>query len=103
MTQYVACRFKPGDTRLYTFANDGEPVKPGDFVEAISRGHPKIVEVASVGDEQPPFECAPVTRKVDKPDSWRMTEEAQDLVEKINDANPREKPSLDDGPAPTFD
>lgn len=81
MTQFVACRFRPGDTRLYTFANDGEPVKEGDFVEAISRGSPKTVEVCSVGFEAPPYACNPVLRKVERPESWRDNEPEQKALD----------------------
>ena len=37
MTQFVATRFRPGEKRLYTFHNDGEPLQPGDFVNVKLR------------------------------------------------------------------
>ncbi len=62
MPQYVACRFRPTDTRTYTYVHDGEPLKPGDMVkvaDARSDGW-KRVEVVSISDEAPPFACKPV-------------------------------------------
>ena len=62
MPQYVACKFRPADTRTYTYQNDGEPVAEGDWVkvaERIGDGW-KRVQVASVTDEAPAFDCKPI-------------------------------------------
>jgi hypothetical protein len=62
MPQYVACRFRPADTRTYTYVNDGPAVAPGDFVkvaDARSDGW-KRVEVVSITEEAPPFACKPI-------------------------------------------
>ena len=70
-TQYVAIRYAPGDRRSYTFANDGEPVKAGDFVEApLRNGDPKVVEVVSVEETPPPFDCKRIIGKAERPASW---------------------------------
>jgi hypothetical protein len=91
--QFVACRFQPGDKRLYTFHNDGEPVKAGDFVKVETRGQVvKTVEVVDIVPQAPPFATAPVLELAEKTESWQATEEAQKLVDDINSR-----------PAPTFD
>ena len=69
MTQFVACRFSPADRRLYTYANDGDPVVPGDMVKvadarSISGGF-KRVEVVTILDEPPPFACKPILGRAD--------------------------------------
>jgi hypothetical protein len=75
MTQFVAIRYAPGDRRSYTFRNDGELVAAGTFVEVTLRnGDPKVVEVVSVTDEAPPFECKPMLRQAERPDSWPISD-----------------------------
>ena len=68
MTVYVACKFRPTDSRSYTYAYDGaEPLAPGDFVkvdDARSDGC-KRVEVVSISDQAPPFACKPILGKID--------------------------------------
>lgn len=71
MRQFVACRFKAEEKRLYTFHNDGDACAAGDFVEVELRdGSKKTVEVAALVDNQPTFPTAPVLSKVERPDSW---------------------------------
>jgi hypothetical protein len=55
--QYVACKFRVGDTRTFTYRNDGEPVHEGDVVRVPDRSSDgwKKVFVVSVTDEEPPF------------------------------------------------
>ena len=64
MTQFVKCRFRPADTRLYTYINEGDPVAPGDFVKVADARDPndgwKRVEVMEVTSEEPPFACKPI-------------------------------------------
>lgn len=67
MTQFVKCRFNAWDQRTYTYANDGEPVEPGDFVKVADARNPdswKRVEVMEVTDQAPPFACKPVLGKL---------------------------------------
>lgn len=61
-TQFVACKFRISDTRTFTYANDGTPVKDGDVVRVPDRSGDgwKKVYVVSVTDEAPPFECKPI-------------------------------------------
>ena len=52
MPQFVACKFRPTDSRTYTYRNDGEPAAAGDWVkvaDARSDGW-KRVQVVSVTD-----------------------------------------------------
>lgn len=60
--QYAACKFRPEDTRSYTYEWDGEPLKPGDIVKVADRsgGGWKRVTVVTVSDQAPPFACKPI-------------------------------------------
>lgn len=56
LRQYVACRFRPNDERAYTYHNDGEPVRVGDWVKVPDRdGGWKRVEVVHVHYTAPLF------------------------------------------------
>lgn len=70
MSQFIAARFRPNDVRDYAYRNDGEPVAVGDFVKVESRAGFSIVEVTSLLDEKPPFECKQIVEKVERPESW---------------------------------
>lgn len=66
--QYVACRFRPNDRRLYTYHWDGdEPLITGDFVKVEDwRGDGwKRVEVMAITDEAPDFETKPILGKIE--------------------------------------
>ncbi len=65
--QYVACKFRPTDTRTYTYENDGEPVAVGDFVKVADNRSDgwKRVEVVEISDTAPPFACKPILGKID--------------------------------------
>jgi len=70
--QYVACKFRPADTRTYTYEWDGEPLAPGDMVKVADNRDPtawKRVEVVTVGDEKPAFACKPILGKVTAEDT----------------------------------
>lgn len=60
MTQYVAVKFKPWEHRTYTYSNDGPPVNVGDRVKVQTKDGPKEVEVDSVSEVKPAFECKPI-------------------------------------------
>lgn len=57
--QYVACKFRPEDSRSYTYVWAGEPFAPGDQVKVPDRSGDgwKRVEVIAVSDQAPPFPC----------------------------------------------
>ncbi len=63
--QYVAIKFKPGDSRTYTYHNDGDPVKPGDKVVVTTNRGKNTVIVDSVTDEAPRFLTKPIAIPVD--------------------------------------
>jgi hypothetical protein len=53
--QYVACTFRPGDVRSYTYHYDGEALAVGDrCVVSTDRG-PQVVTVAKLVAEAPSF------------------------------------------------
>lgn len=82
--QYVACKFRPEDTRSYTYTWDGEPLAPGDEVkvaDARSDGW-KRVTVVSTTDEAPPFACKPILGRVE-PDA--DTEQPADQGDPLTD------------------
>lgn len=62
MTDYVACKFRPDDSRSYTYTWDGEPLAIGDVVKVADRSGDgwKRVTVASITDQAPPFPCKPI-------------------------------------------
>lgn len=65
--QYVAVKFRPTDTRTYTYHNDGDPVSPGDEVKIKDRrgdGWSRVT-VAEITDEKPPFETKPIIGRVE--------------------------------------
>lgn len=60
--QFVKCVFRAGDSRSYTYANEGEPVASGDWVKVAdnrSDGWKKVL-VVDVTDEAPPYACKPI-------------------------------------------
>lgn len=61
-TVYVACKFRPEDSRSYTYAWDGEPLNKGDFVKVPDKSGDgwKRVTVDSISDRAPPFACKPI-------------------------------------------
>lgn len=62
--QYVACVFREGDARSYTYHNDGEPVAVGDRVRILDRkGGEQSVTVAALPAEMPPFPTKPIIGK----------------------------------------
>lgn len=60
--KFVACKFRPEDTRSYTYTWDGEPLAPGDMVKVEDRSGDgwKRVHVVSISDEAPSFQCKPI-------------------------------------------
>lgn len=61
-TVFVACKFRPEDSRSYTYTWDGDALAPGDLVkvaDARADGWKRVI-VVSVTDEAPPFQCKPI-------------------------------------------
>jgi len=66
--QYIAVRFRPEDTRTYTYVNHGVPARVGDRVKVPDpRGGWKPVEVVEIV-ERPKFECKPIIGIIDGAD-----------------------------------
>jgi hypothetical protein len=96
MTVYVACKFRPEDSRAYTYEWDGEPLAIGDTVkvaDARSDGW-KRVQVVSITDEAPPFACKPILGKID-PDA--------EILAKIEAGTADPNPSTDALSAPVVE
>lgn len=69
MTQYVAVKFSPVDSRSYTYHNDGEPLAVGDMAKVASNRDPSVwkrVKVEAIVDK-PEFDTKPILGKVDEP------------------------------------
>jgi hypothetical protein len=82
--QYVACKFRPEDSRSYTYEWDGEPFAIGDEVKVPDRSGDgwKRVTVASVSDQAPPFPCKPIIGRYEpEAPSEAAKPEAGDTVE----------------------
>lgn len=92
-TVYVAVKFRPEDTRTYTYEWAGEPLVPGDEVKVPDNRSDgwKRVTVVSVSDEAPPFACKPILGKVEP-------ETVQDLLIEAGSRDP-----LDARPNPLSD
>jgi hypothetical protein len=58
--QFIACAFRKGDTRTYTYHNDGEPVAVGNLVVVNSDRGASTVIVTAVGVSEPPFNTKPI-------------------------------------------
>lgn len=65
--QFVACRFRPEDSRTYTYVNEGAPVAVGDIVKVPDNRSDgwKRVEVVSITDKAPNFACKAILGKVE--------------------------------------
>jgi hypothetical protein len=62
MTQFITCKFRPEDSRTYTYRNEGDPVFPGDMVKvADARSDSwKRVTVVDVNLPEPSFATKPI-------------------------------------------
>jgi len=60
--QFVACAFRPHDTRTYTYHNDGPPLVPGDEVKVADKSGEgwRRVYVREVSWTRPAFETKPI-------------------------------------------
>lgn len=63
---FIACKFRPHDTRTYTYIYDGaEPLTAGDIVLVAGRNGEgtKQVVVAEIDVAEPAFACKPILEK----------------------------------------
>lgn len=65
--QFIACAFRKGDTRTYTYHNDREPVAVGDAVIVTTARGPSKVFVSAIIAEPPKFETKPIVGKAPEP------------------------------------
>lgn len=61
--QYVACTFRPGDVRSYTYHFDGEPLAVGDRVVVSTDRGAQVVTVAKLVDAAPSFPTKAIAGK----------------------------------------
>lgn len=66
--QFVACAFRPGDVRTYTYHNDGAPVAVGDRVIVETNRGTQTVTVESLPTQAPTFPTKPVLGLAPPPD-----------------------------------
>ena len=72
MPQFIQCKFRPTDSRAYTYSNDGPEVAEGDLVKVANAraGATSIIHVVSVGLDEPSFGCVAIIGKhVPEPDT----------------------------------
>lgn len=67
MSQFVIAKFRPEDSRAYTYLWDGEPLDIGAEVKVLDNRSDgwKIVTVVGVTDEEPKFACKPILGKIE--------------------------------------
>jgi hypothetical protein len=67
MTQYVAVKFRPKDSRAWTYRNDGPPVAVGTKVKVPDKEGDgwRGLDVVSVTHEEPPFPTKAILGVVD--------------------------------------
>lgn len=83
--QFVAVKFRPEDSRTYTYANDDEPVAIGDEVKVPDNRSDgwKRVTVVGVTDEEPKFACKPILGKIEPEPNLAGTAEQMAAVEEL--------------------
>ncbi|NIJ18456.1 hypothetical protein FHS95_000125 [Sphingomonas naasensis] len=85
-TLFVACKFRPEDSRSYTYEWTGEPLAPGDMVKVPDKSGDgwKAVTVASVTDEAPPFACKPILGRYNPDEVPEPAGELRDVFDALN-------------------
>lgn len=68
--QYLACKFRPKDSRLYTYHNDGPPVACGDVVRVPDRSGDgwQRVTVHEIDYIPPPYTTKAILGRDDDPE-----------------------------------
>ena len=58
---FVSVKFRPGDSRAYTYHYDGDAaLKQGDLVQVDTHEGRKTVAVFETDLPEPPFACKPI-------------------------------------------
>lgn len=94
-TVYAAVKFRPEDTRTYTYEWSGEPLMAGDQVKVPDNRSDgwKRVTVVSVSDQAPSFACKPILGKVEpEPHVERDVFDALDRTAAETGADPLSDP-----------
>lgn len=67
---FVSVKFRPEDTRTYTYEWDGEALSPGDEVKVADNRSDgwKRVTVVSTTDKAPDFACKPILGRAPPPE-----------------------------------
>lgn len=67
MTVYVACKFRPEDTRTYTYEYSGDDLVCGDEVKVPDKSGEgwQRVYVVDITDEAPSFPCKKILGKLE--------------------------------------
>lgn len=66
--QYIACVFRPGDRRSYTYHNDGEPVTVGDRVVVSTDRGAQAITVTEIIERAPTFATKGIAGKERAPE-----------------------------------
>lgn len=91
---YVACKFRPEDSRSYTYEWDGEPLAPGDMVKVPDRSGDgwKAVPVASITDVAPPFACKQILGRYNPDEVPEPPETVSDMLVAAGSRDPLDAP-----------
>jgi hypothetical protein len=69
MTQYLGCKFRETDSRVYTYHNDGDLLSVGDVAKVADRsgdGWKRVFVVSVLANEaKPEFATKPILGRVD--------------------------------------
>lgn len=84
--QFIACKFRPEDTRTYTYHHDGEPVSIGDMVKVPDNRSDgwKRVEVVSITDEMPKFPTKAILGLVEDRPTQAPEDEPEEPLTDLN-------------------
>ena len=96
-TVFVACKFRPEDTRSYTYTWDGDALAPGDLVkvaDARADGWKRVI-VVSVTDEAPPFQCKPILGRYEPDEVLEApaNETVSDMLVDLGSRDPLDAPN----------
>lgn len=89
--QFITCKFRPRDSRTYTYRNDGPPVRVGDAVRVPSRDDQgwQVVTVAEIDVSEPRLPNGVTCKAIKPTDSEpQLPSEAEnDYRRRLNEAH----------------
>jgi hypothetical protein len=83
--QYVACTFRPGDVRSYTYHFDGEPLVVGDRCVVSSDRGQQVVTVVKLVADPPSFVTKAIAGKKRVPADAPVDGDDRDLEAHLGD------------------